>query len=159
MSQVTQCYLLLGDAYLRDWPDLLLRWLHVIAGIVWIGTSFYFVALDSHLRPPRDADDRDAGIGGESWEIHGGGFYRVQKYRVAPETLPEPLHWYKWEAYTTWLSGFALLVVLYYLDADTYLIDRSVADLSESSAVGISIGLLAARVVRLRRALPAARRP
>jgi uncharacterized membrane protein len=129
--------------YLTDWLDLLFRWLHVIAGIVWIGTSFYFVALDSHLRPPRDADDRDAGVGGESWEIHGGGFYRVQKFRVAPETLPEPLHWYKWEAYTTWLSGFALLVVLYYLDADTYLIDRSVADLSESGAVGISIGLLA----------------
>jgi uncharacterized membrane protein len=129
--------------YLTDWLDLLLRWLHVIAGIVWIGTSFYFVALDSHLRPPRDADDRDAGIGGESWEIHGGGFYRVQKYRVAPPTLPEPLHWYKWEAYTTWLSGFALLVVLYYLDADTYLVDRSVADLSESSAVAISLGLLA----------------
>jgi uncharacterized membrane protein len=133
----------LADAYLRDWADLLLRWLHVIAGIVWIGTSFYFVALDSHLRPPRDAADRAGGIGGESWEIHGGGFYRVQKYRVAPPTLPEPLHWFKWEAYTTWLSGFALLVVLYYLDAETYLIDRSVADLSKSSAVGISLGLLA----------------
>jgi uncharacterized membrane protein len=134
---------LLADAYLRDWADLLLRWLHVIAGIVWIGTSFYFVALDSHLRAPRDARDRAEGIGGESWEIHGGGFYRVQKYRVAPPTLPEPLHWFKWEAYTTWLSGFALLVVLYYLDAETYLIDRSVADLSKSGAVGISIGLLA----------------
>jgi uncharacterized membrane protein len=128
--------------YLTDWLDLLLRWLHVIAGIVWIGTSFYFVALDSHLRPPRRADDRAEGIGGESWEIHGGGFYRVQKFRVAPPTLPEPLHWFKWEAYTTWLSGFALLVVLYYFDADTYLVDREVADLSESAAVGISIGLL-----------------
>ena len=129
--------------YLTDWLDLLLRWLHVIAGIMWIGTSFYFVALDSHLRAPRRSEDRAEGIGGESWEIHGGGFYRVQKFRVAPPTLPEPLHWYKWEAYTTWLSGFALLVVLYYLDADTYLIDRSVADLSESAAVGISIALLA----------------
>ena len=131
---------LLADAYLREWLDLLLRWLHVIAGMVWIGTSFYFVALDSHLRPPKDAQDE---VAGESWEIHGGGFYRVQKYRVAPQTLPEPLHWFKWEAYTTWLSGFALLVALYYLDADTYLVDRSVADLGVGSAVTISVGLLA----------------
>jgi uncharacterized membrane protein len=131
---------LLADAYLREWLDLLLRWLHVIAAMVWIGTSFYFVALDNHLRPPRDAERR---VGGESWEVHGGGFYRVQKYRVAPETLPEPLHWFKWEAYTTWLSGFALLVVLYYTDADTYLVDRGVADLSVGWAVAISVGLLA----------------
>jgi uncharacterized membrane protein len=130
---------LLGDAYLQDWLDLLLRWLHVIAAMVWIGTSFYFVALDNHLRPPRDERD----VGGEAWEIHGGGFYRVQKYRVAPETLPEPLHWFKWEAYTTWLSGFALLVVLYYLEADTYLVDPAVADLGVGWAVAISIGLLA----------------
>jgi uncharacterized membrane protein len=131
---------LLADAYLREWLDLLLRWLHVIAGMVWIGTSFYFVALDSHLRPPKEADRE---VAGDSWEIHGGGFYRVQKYRVAPQTLPEPLHWFKWEAYTTWLSGFALLVVLYYLDADTYLVDRSVADLGVGWAVTISVGLLA----------------
>jgi uncharacterized membrane protein len=131
---------LLADAYLRDWLDLLLRWLHVVAAMVWIGTSFYFVALDNHLRPPRDAERR---VGGESWEVHGGGFYRVQKYRVAPETLPEPLHWFKWEAYTTWLSGFALLIVLYYTDADTYLVDRGVADLSVGWAVVISLGLLA----------------
>jgi uncharacterized membrane protein len=131
---------LLADAYLREWLDLVLRWLHVIAGMVWIGTSFYFVALDSHLRPPKEADRE---VAGDSWEIHGGGFYRVQKYRVAPQTLPEPLHWFKWEAYTTWLSGFALLVVLYYLDADTYLVDRSVADLGVGWAVTISVGLLA----------------
>jgi len=128
------------DAYLVDWLDLLVRWLHVIAGIVWIGTSFYFVALDNHLRPPKAKSDR---VGGESWEIHGGGFYRIEKYRVAPETVPEPLHWYKWEAYTTWLSGFALLVVLYYLDADEYLVDPAVADLDRQSAVALSIGLLA----------------
>jgi uncharacterized membrane protein len=128
------------DAYLVDWLDLLIRWLHVIAGIVWIGTSFYFVALDSHLLPPKDKRD---GVGGESWEIHGGGFYRIEKYRVAPATIPEPLHWYKWEAYTTWLSGFALLVVLYYLDADEYLVDPAVADLDRQSAVALSIGLLA----------------
>jgi uncharacterized membrane protein len=131
---------LLADAYLREWLDLLLRWLHVVAAIVWIGTSFYFVALDNHLRRPKEAEDE---VAGEAWEIHGGGFYRVQKYRVAPERLPEPLHWFKWEAYTTWLSGFALLVVLYYLDADTYLVDRSVADLGTGWAVVISVALLA----------------
>ena len=130
--------------YTTDWLNLLTRWLHVVAGIVWIGSSFYFIALDNHLRPVADERDRDAGVGGESWEIHGGGFYNIQKYRVAPETLPEPLHWFKWEAYTTWLSGFALLVVLYYFHADTYLIDTSVADLSSWEAIAISIGLLAA---------------
>src|SRR5713226_6709756 len=96
------------SGYWWDWGDLLFRWLHVIAGIAWIGTSFYFIALDNHLRPrPGDTE-----VAGESWEIHGGGFYRIEKYAVAPETLPEPLHWFKWEAYTTWLSGFALLVVV-----------------------------------------------
>ena len=136
--------LLALGSYTTDWLDLLLRWLHVIAGIVWIGSSFYFIALDNHLRPPADERDRDAGVGGEAWEIHGGGFYQVQKYSVAPRVLPEPLHWFKWEAYTTWLSGFALLIVLYYAHADTYLIDKSVADLSTWEAVLISIGLLAA---------------
>jgi uncharacterized membrane protein len=131
------------DAYVWDWADLLLRWLHVVAAIVWIGTSFYFVALDNHLRPPRTSRDRDEGVAGDAWEIHGGGFYRVQKYRVAPETLPEPLHWFKWEAYTTWLSGFGLMVVLYYVDADTYLVDPSVRDLDTQAAIGISLGLLA----------------
>ena len=134
---------LLGDAYLTDWLDLLLRWLHVVAGIVWIGTSFYFVALDNHLRPPAERGDAARGVAGEAWEIHGGGFYRVEKYRVAPQTLPEPLHWFKWEAYTTWLSGFALMVVLYYADADTYLVDREVADIATGWAVAISIALLA----------------
>jgi uncharacterized membrane protein len=136
--------LLAVDPYLTDWLDLLTRWLHVIAGIVWIGSSFYFIALDNHLRPSQDERDAEAGVGGEAWEIHGGGFYNVQKYRVAPRTLPEPLHWFKWEAYTTWLSGFALMVVLYYLDAETYLIDRDVADLSTGVAIAISVSLLAA---------------
>ena len=131
------------DAYLVDWLDLLIRWLHVVAAIVWIGTSFYFVALDSHLLPPRKSRDSDEGVAGESWEIHGGGFYRIHKFRVTPESIPEPLHWYKWEAYTTWLSGFALLVVLYYLDADSYLVDPSVRDLDTGAAIGISIALLA----------------
>jgi uncharacterized membrane protein len=132
------------DPYATDWLNLLARWLHVIAGIVWIGSSFYFIALDNHLRPPRDERDVEAGVGGETWEIHGGGFYNVKKYLVAPRVLPETLHWFKWEAYTTWLSGFALMIVLYYLNADTYLIDKSVADLSAGEAIAISVGLLAA---------------
>jgi len=136
--------LLALDPYVTDWLNLLARWLHVIAGIVWIGSSFYFIALDNHLRPPQDEREREAGIGGETWEIHGGGFYNIKKYLVAPRVLPETLHWFKWEAYTTWLSGFGLMIVLYYLNADTYLIDKSVADLSTGEAVAISIGLLAA---------------
>jgi uncharacterized membrane protein len=136
--------LLAFDAYATDWLNLLTRWLHVVAGIVWIGSSFYFIALDNHLRPPKDPRDAEEGVGGETWEIHGGGFYNIKKYLVAPRILPETLHWFKWEAYTTWLSGFALMIVLYYLNADTYLIDKSVADLSPGEAVAISIGLLAA---------------
>jgi uncharacterized membrane protein len=136
--------LLAFDAYATDWLNLLTRWLHVIAGIVWIGSSFYFIALDNHLRPPKDPRDAEEGVGGETWEIHGGGFYNIKKYLVAPRILPETLHWFKWEAYTTWLSGFALMIVLYYLNADTYLIDKSVADLSAGEAVAISVGLLAA---------------
>jgi uncharacterized membrane protein len=130
--------------YVQDWAELLLRWLHVIAGIVWIGTSFYFVALDNHLRPPRDRRRRDEGVAGDTWEIHGGGFYRIEKYRVAPPALPEPLHWFKWEAYWTWISGFALLVVLYWLDADVYLVDPAVRDLSHGEAIALSAGLLVA---------------
>jgi uncharacterized membrane protein len=133
------------DPYWEDWLELGLRWLHVVAGIVWIGTSFYFVALDNHLGRPRVEEE---GVAGESWEIHGGGFYRISKYRVAPAELPEPLHWFKWEAYTTWLSGFGLLVVLYYWNAETYLIDKSVADIPVAAAIGVSlIGLAAAWVI------------
>jgi len=135
---------LLIDPYANEWLDLLVRWLHVVAAIAWIGSSFYFIALDNHLRPPKDEADADLGVGGEAWEIHGGGFYQVQKYRVAPKTLPEPLHWFKWEAYTTWLSGFALLIVLYYVNANTYLIDKSVADLHPWEAIAISVSLLVA---------------
>ena len=130
------------DPYANEWLDLLVRWLHVVAAIAWIGSSFYFIALDNHLRPPEDEADAERGVGGEAWEIHGGGFYQVQKYRLAPRTLPEPLHWFKWEAYTTWLSGFALLIVLYYVNADTYLIDKSVADLRPWQAIAISVALL-----------------
>ena len=128
------------DPYANEWLDFLARWLHVVAGIVWIGTSFYFIALDNHLARP--GEDAGEGVGGEAWEVHGGGFYRVQKYRVAPPSLPERLLWFKWEAYTTWLSGFALFIVLYYVNARTYLIDRSVADLSPTEAIAISVALL-----------------
>jgi uncharacterized membrane protein len=128
------------DPYANEWLDFLARWLHVVAGIVWIGTSFYFIALDNHLTRP--GEDAGEGVGGEAWEIHGGGFYRVQKYRVAPPFLPERLLWFKWEAYTTWLSGFALFIVLYYVNARTYLIDRSVADLTPTEAIAISVALL-----------------
>ena len=126
--------------YTTDWLDLVFRWFHVIAAIVWIGTSFYFVALDNHLEPAEDRDD----LAGDTWEIHGGGFYRIEKYRVAPQRLPEPLHWFKWEAYWTWLSGFTLFVVLYYFQAHATLIDPAVANLTTLEAVGASIGLLIA---------------
>ena len=132
----------LMDPYANEWLDFLARWLHVVAGIAWIGTSFYFVAVDNHLRSPEDPADARRGVAGEEWEIHGGGFYQVQKYRVAPPKLPDPLYWFKWEAYTTWLSGFALLIVLYYVNAGTYLVDKSVADLTSTEAILISIGLL-----------------
>jgi uncharacterized membrane protein len=131
------------DPYLRDWADLLVRWLHVVAAIGWVGSSFYFVLLDQSLRTPKRESDIDAGVGGELWEVHGGGFYHVQKYKVAPPELPDHLAWFKWEAYTTWLTGFTLVVLLYWLDAKSYLIDSNVADLSEGTAVAISAALLA----------------
>ena len=134
----------IDSAYVREWADLLVRWLHVVAGIAWIGASFYFILLDNHLDAPRRAEDAEAGVGGEAWEVHGGGFYHVQKYRVAPRTLPDHLQWFKWEAYTTWLSGFALLCIVYFSNARAYLIDRSVADLTVPEAIGISIGFIVA---------------
>ena len=129
--------------YLRDVLDVLLRFLHVVAGIAWIGASFYFIRLDLGLRAPESREDERRGVAGEYWGVHGGGFYHSQKYRVAPPRLPEHLHWFKWEAYTTWLSGFALLVVLYYLDAEARLVDRSVASLEPWQAVVLSVAGLA----------------
>jgi uncharacterized membrane protein len=126
--------------YLRDLADLVLRFLHVVAGIAWIGASFYFIRLDLGLAPPKEAKDAGDGVAGEYWGVHGGGFYHSQKYAVAPRELPAQLHWFKWEAYTTWLSGFALLVVLYWLDADARLVDASVADLAPWQAVVLSGG-------------------
>jgi uncharacterized membrane protein len=131
------------DPYVVDWLNLVFRWFHVIAAIVWIGTSFYFVALDNHLEEPEDPRDAERGIGGETWEIHGGGFYRIEKFRVAPQRLPDPLHWFKWEAYWTWLSGFVLFVVLYYLQPRTYLLDPTVSSLTPGEAIAISVGGLA----------------
>jgi uncharacterized membrane protein len=117
------------DPYANEWLSFLARWLHVVAGIVWIGTSFYFVALDNHLRD------------GQTWEIHGGGFYRIEKYTPAPPRLPDVLHWFKWEAYTTWLSGFALIVFLYYFNASTYLVQAG-GPLGTGWAITVSIALL-----------------
>ena len=123
--------------YLRDVADLVLRFLHVVAGIAWIGASFYFIRLDLGLAPPKEPKE---GVAGEYWGVHGGGFYHSQKYKVAPPRLPEHLHWFKWEAYTTWLSGFALLVVLYWTDPDARLVDPTVADLTGWQAAALSGG-------------------
>jgi uncharacterized membrane protein len=128
------------DPYLRDVLDVILRMLHVTAGIAWIGASFYFVRLDLSLRPPKNEDAAEAGIAGEFWGVHGGGLYKSQKYRLAPSEIPEPLHWFKWEAYTTWLSGFALMVVLYYFDAGVRLVDPTVTDISDWAAIALSVG-------------------
>ena len=126
------------EAYILEWLNLLLRWAHLIVGIAWIGSSFYFVWLDTNLNvPPRDPED-DA-VAGDLWAVHGGGFYHAQKYKVAPGELPEPLHWFKWEAYSTWLTGFALLVLMYYVNAEVYLVDKTVADITGGIAVAISI--------------------
>ena len=131
------------DPYLRDVLDVCLRMLHVIAGIAWIGASFYFVRLDIALRPAKDPEDAAAGVAGEFWGVHGGGLYHSQKYRLAPAEMPEPLHWFKWEAYTTWLSGFALLVLLYYVDARVRLVDPAVADLETWEAIAASLAGIA----------------
>ena len=123
-----------------DWVNLTVRWLHLIAGIAWIGSSFYFMALDASLRRRANLP---TGVAGESWQVHGGGFYNMQKYMVAPAELPDELHWFKYEAYFTWISGFVLLWIVYYVGAGIYLIDRSVMDLSPAAATAIGVGSLA----------------
>lgn len=129
--------------YVLEWLNLLVRWLHIITGIAWIGASFYFVWLDNTIKPPAPGSDLERkGVAGELWAVHGGGFYNPQKYLVAPAELPKELHWFKWEAYSTWLSGFALLTIVYYMNAKAMMIDRSVADLSSWQAIGIGIGSL-----------------
>ena len=122
-----------------EWASLMIRWLHLAAGIAWIGTSFYFIWLDLSLR---SRSSLAKGVLGESWSVHGGGFYHVQKYTVAPEEMPAELHWFKYEAYFTWLSGFALLVVVYYFGATSYLIDPARADLTPTAAIAASLGFL-----------------
>ena len=124
-----------------DWISLFVRWFHVVAGVAWIGASFYFIWLDNNLRtPPKWKQDK--GIKGDLWAIHGGGFYEVAKYAYGPEKMPETLHWFKWEAYTTWLSGFALLIIVYYFGASAYLIDPSVNDMSPATAISLGLGLI-----------------
>ncbi|HMV61774.1 MAG TPA: urate hydroxylase PuuD [Zoogloea sp.] len=130
-------------AYLIDVGSLLLRWLHLIVGIAWIGSSFYFVWLDNSLKAPTDPELIRKGVGGELWAVHGGGFYNPQKYLVAPQHLPEELHWFKWESYSTWITGFFLLGVLYYSQAATYMVDPAKAALSPAAAIGIGLATLA----------------
>jgi len=128
------------EAHLVEMLGMLLRWLHVIAGIAWVGSSFYFVWLDDSLEPPPpESDEAKKGVSGELWAVHGGGFYNPQKYAVAPARLPERLHWFKWEAYTTWLSGTALLVIVYWMRAQAMMVDPSVASLTSAQAVGVGI--------------------
>lgn len=131
------------EAYLIEWASMLLRWLHLIVGIAWIGSSFYFVWLDNSLRPPQDAALAEKGVAGELWAVHGGGFYNPQKYLVAPASLPKELHWFKWESYSTWLTGFLLISTLYYFQAASWMVDPSKAALSPSAAVAIGLATLA----------------
>jgi uncharacterized membrane protein len=131
------------DSYLLDWVNLLLRWTHVIVAIAWIGSSFYFVFLDFSLTKPTDLGLKAKGVDGELWAVHGGGFYNPQKYLVAPKTLPEHLHWFYWESYWTWMSGFALFVVLYLFNASSFLVDKNVHDWSAGAAVAAALAFLA----------------
>ncbi|MDP1647918.1 MAG: urate hydroxylase PuuD [Rubrivivax sp.] len=131
------------DTYLLDWVSLLLRWAHVVVAIAWIGSSFYFVFLDNSLTPPQDPELKARGVDGELWAVHGGGFYHPQKYMVAPKSLPEHLHWFFWESYSTWLTGFGLFTVLYLFNAGTFLVDRNVYDWSPAAAIGASLAFLA----------------
>ena len=130
------------ESYLLDWANLLLRWLHVITAIAWVGSSFYFVFLDSSLTPPEDPDLKRQGVSGELWAVHGGGFYHPVKFAGAPPKLPGHLHWFYWESYTTWMSGFALLTVSYLWNARTYLIDPARMEWSPAAAVSATLGFL-----------------
>jgi uncharacterized membrane protein len=129
-------------SYLIDAASMLLRWLHLIVGIAWIGSSFYFVWLDNSLKPPVDPKLKEDGVGGELWAMHGGGFYNPQKYTNAPKELPADLHFFFWPSYTTWITGFLLVSTLYYLQAATYMVDPSIAQITPLQSVGIGIGTL-----------------
>lgn len=126
------------ETYVTDWISLIVRWVHVITGVAWIGASFYFIWLDNSLEDPPQWK-KDKGIKGDLWSVHGGGIYEVSKYQGAPEVMPAHLHWFKWEAYSTWLSGMVLLAVIYYLGAESYLIDRRVAELTQMQAIGLGV--------------------
>ncbi len=132
------------ESYLLDWANLLLRWLHLITGTAWIGASFYFVMLDNSLKPPNKPEDARRGVFGELWAVHGGGFYNSQKFLTGPkgEPLSKDLHWSKWEAYTTWMSGMGLMAVIYWIGASNHLIDSRVMALTPPAAVGISVAFL-----------------
>jgi uncharacterized membrane protein len=130
------------EAYFLDWANLLLRWLHVITAIAWIGSSFYFVFLDNNLEKPQSPDLLEKGVDGAMWAVHGGGFYNPQKYLVAPKKIHTRLHWFYWESYSTWLSGFALFTVLYLYNASTYLIDKSLMNWQPGAAIGVALSFL-----------------
>jgi uncharacterized membrane protein len=130
------------EAYLLEWANLLLRWAHVIVAIAWIGSSFYFVFLDNSLTKPEAPDLKAKGVDGELWAVHGGGFYHPQKYMVAPQQLPKNLHWFYWESYSTWLTGFALFTVMYLYQAGTFLIDKNLHDWTPAAAVVCALGFL-----------------
>jgi uncharacterized membrane protein len=134
----------MNGPYLLDWLNLVFRWAHLIAGISWIGASFYFVWLDDSLSAPENPDDVRRGMSGELWAVHGGGFYHNQKFLTGPrgEPLTEDLHWFKWEAYTTWITGMAMLAIVYWAGASTFLIDKSVLDLTPPAAISLSIATL-----------------
>ena len=127
------------ENYLLDWANLLLRWVHVITAIAWVGSSFYFVFLDSSLVPAADAKLREEGVTGELWAVHGGGFYHPVKFSVSPPKLPEHLHWFFWESYTTWMTGFALFTMSYLWNAGTYLIDKSLMDWQPGAAIAVAV--------------------
>ncbi|MFT7115103.1 MAG: putative membrane protein [Rhodoferax sp.] len=130
------------ESYYLDWANLLLRWVHVITAIAWIGSSFYFVFLDSSLTPPVDEDLKKQGVSGELWAVHGGGFYHPVKFNVSPPQLPKNLHWFYWESYSTWLSGFSLFTVSYLWSASTYLIDKSRMDWAPATAIAVALSFL-----------------
>ncbi|WP_419812795.1 urate hydroxylase PuuD [Bacterioplanoides sp.] len=133
------------EAYFYEWLNLFFRWFHVIAGVAWIGASFYFVWLDNSLEEPPQWK-KDKGIGGDLWAIHGGGFYEVAKYKLGPEAMPANLHWFKWEAYTTWLTGMVMLWVVYYVGAESFLIDSSRMDFTQGEAIAAGLGFIAGGV-------------
>ena len=127
------------ESYYLDWANLLLRWVHVITAIAWIGASFYFVMLDNSLEKPQDQESLDKGVGGEQWAVHGGGFYNMQKYALAPKKLPDHLHWSYWESYSTWITGFSLFTMSYLWNASTYLIDKSKMDWQPGAAIAVAL--------------------